>query len=89
MQVVIHTHRRGVLFTYYDEPRSIPAYGFSARAAYAIGHSDANHPVPSVIGPTTFGRISILTWQADERADRPAAEYWNERKTKPAPTGWR
>jgi hypothetical protein len=35
--------------------------------------------VPACIGPTTFGRISILTWPADERADDPVAEYWNER----------
>jgi hypothetical protein len=46
---------------------------------YHAGLFQPNHPVPACIGPTTFGRISILTWPADERADNPVAEYWNEK----------
>lgn len=43
--------------------------------------------VPSVLGPVTYGRISILVWGADERGWRPEYEHWNEEKSRPLTHG--
>lgn len=48
-------------------------------AWYGIGSLPPNHHVPSVLGPVTRGRISICHWPADERADRPAYEHWDDK----------
>lgn len=47
MITILHSTVRGIPFAAYDDTG--PAFGFSSRAAYALGHDAPNYPVPSIM----------------------------------------
>lgn len=54
---VFHAYYRGAYYRWYQD--NAPRFGFSGRAAYALGMDKPNYPVPAILGPVIIWEDAI------------------------------